>query len=284
MTNFIAESDMATKGVTARFRGQTAVVVGGAVGWGRACALRLAAEHASVLVIDAAERSSAAESVVSEIRGRSGTASSALADPSDLGELTGVARTCLGAGAACHVLVTNHMAIDWASIEDCDIDRFAETVRYNLVGPVAAVKAFLPNLRAAQRASVVLLGSVDGLYGNPRVPSYSASKGGIVPLTHVMAYELAGDDIRVNAIASAQTIQPSAELLQGPPPGAPGWEGFPGPDYYRQLGEATPLKRYGSMEDWAGAVSFLASDDAAYVTGSVLVVDCGRTGLTPGTQ
>ena len=115
-----------------------------------------------------------------------------------------------------------------------------------------------------------------------RVPAYSASKGGLVALTHVMAHEFAPFNIRVNAIASALADQFPDDADDGVEPVTPsGSRGVA--DYIRQLNEATPLKRRGAPERWAGPVAFLASDDAEYVTGAVLVVDCGRTVITPGT-
>jgi NAD(P)-dependent dehydrogenase (short-subunit alcohol dehydrogenase family) len=263
--------------------GRTAVVVGGGSGWGRAAAVRLAREGAHVAVVDAAAEQVRQVVDVITAEGNSGTGFTC--DPADHPGLVAVEGQLTGGRGTVDVLVNNHMHLYWASIEEGDVEEFAAIVRFNLVGPVASTKAFLPALKRAGRGSIVHLGSVDGLYGNPRVPSYSASKGGVVPLTHVMAYEFAPFDIRVNAIASAQTNQVTSDtsthtLNQLPP----GWERFPGDWYTQQLADATPLKRYGSPEEWAGPIAFLASDDAAYVTGSVLVVDCGRTGLTPGTQ
>jgi NAD(P)-dependent dehydrogenase (short-subunit alcohol dehydrogenase family) len=180
-------------------------------------------------------------------------------------------------------LVTCYLDIEWNSVEEADIAAFERVVLYNLVGPVKATKAFLPLLKTAENASIVHVGSVDGLFGAPRVPSYSTSKGGLVPLTHVMAYEFAKYGIRVNTIASCQTIEmPAANGVSQSP--EIGFRGFPGPGYLAQLNAATPLKKRGPLTDWAGAVVFLVSEDAAYVTGAVLVVDCGRTIITPGTQ
>jgi NAD(P)-dependent dehydrogenase (short-subunit alcohol dehydrogenase family) len=112
---------------------------------------------------------------------------------------------------------------------------------FNLVGPVKAVKAFLPLLKKGKNASIVHLGSVDGLFGAALVPSYSAAKGGLVPLTHIMAYEFARYDIRVNTIATCGTIEmPRLDEDKDAPLGI---RGFPGGEYMRRLNAATPLKR-----------------------------------------
>lgn len=155
------------------------------------------------------------------------------------------------------------------------------------------MKAFLPLLKAAGTSSIVHIGSIDGLFGNPLSPAYSAAKAGLGPLTRIMAREFAPYDIRVNTGATGQTNVVTAEQIAdgsyadtapsltatAASPGST--RHAPGPWYFEQLSKATPLKRSGSPEEWAGMVSFLMSEDSSYVTGQVHIVDCGRTGLTP---
>lgn len=259
-----------------KLTGKTAVIAGGAVGWGAAACERLASEGAAVIILDS--RREQAGKVAARIaeRGR-GSASLAVASIDDFVQLRAVAD---GLDGAVDILVTHYMDLDWAAIEDCDIENFARVVQHDLVGPVMATKAFLPQLKRSNSGSIIHIGSIDGLNGNPLAPSYSAAKGGIVPLTHVSAYEFTKYNIRVNAIATGQTLQvPAAERQAGNFV----FKGFPGGDYMEQLNEATPLKREGSLFDWAGPVAFLASDDASHMTGSVVVVDAGRLAITPGT-
>jgi NAD(P)-dependent dehydrogenase (short-subunit alcohol dehydrogenase family) len=270
-----------------RLTGRTAVVVGGATGWGRAAAGRLAQEGADVVVVDSAGDVLDAAVLAIAAIGAAGTKVQAIAaSPSSWDELRDAAEACEAQGVTIDILVNNHMILDWASIEECEIESFRRVLDHNVVGLIAATKAFLPFLKRSDHGAIVNLGSIDGIYGNPRVPSYSASKGSYVPLTHVMSREFARYDIRVNAIASGSTNQPTAEDTDafGAKPTTPGWERYPGPAYAQQLADEIPLKRYGTPEEWAGAVAFLASDDASYVSGAVLVVDCGRTGITPGTE
>jgi NAD(P)-dependent dehydrogenase (short-subunit alcohol dehydrogenase family) len=225
-----------------RFVSRTAVVVGTGNEIGAACAQRLDDEGAIVVRVEG--------------------------DVVDDGALVGARTQCEQSGTAVDVLVNCHMALDWRSVEDSDVTAWMEVCKTNLVGPVVCSKAFLPLLRRSGRSAIVHLGSIDGLLGNPRVPSYSASKGGLVALTHVMAHEFAPYGIRVNCVARA--------AVDGHPAAPPS-------DQLARVLQATPLGRAARVEEIAAAVAFLASDDASYITGTVLRVDGGRAGLTPGT-
>jgi NAD(P)-dependent dehydrogenase (short-subunit alcohol dehydrogenase family) len=187
-------------------------------------------------------------------------------DIASFDELCAVARTVAAEHRAIHTLVNCHFAIEWTSFRDATFDSWERVVRTNVLGPVAASKAFLPLLEAARGASIVHLGSVDGFQGNPHVASYSASKGAIPSLTHVMADALAPFAIRVNCIARAAVADPAIDVsLQS------------------RAMASTPLRRPARPEEIAEVVLFLSSPAASYVTGSTIVVDGGRTGLTPGT-
>jgi NAD(P)-dependent dehydrogenase (short-subunit alcohol dehydrogenase family) len=276
-----------------RMDGQTAVVVGAGTGHGTASAIRLALEGARVHVVDSDQGQ--VDAVVASIKDLGGDVRGHQAAISDLAELTGVAEAVAEESTAVHALVNHHLMIEWGTFEQIDLAYFAKIVEFSLLGPAAATRAFLPLLKAAGGASVVHLGSIDGLFGNPLSVAYSAAKGGLGPLTHIMAREFAPFDIRVNVIATGQTNQVSAEVLDGgryqdsaasmaataASPAGP--SRFPGNWYMEQLAQATPLKRSGPPQEWAGMLAFLASADSSYVTGQVMIVDCGRTGLTPGT-
>lgn len=262
-----------------KLAGKTAVIVGGGTGWGRDCCVRLAAEGARILVLDADQKK--VEGSCAAVSKVGGMAEGRVVEIDDLAGLREIAEAWSAADEQAHILVTHYMATDWNSFETIDQEKLKRDVLFNIAGPVAAVKAFLPLLKEADGASIIHIGSVDGIFGNPRVPSYSTSKGGLGPMTHIMAHEFAPFDIRVNAIATAQTTQIPPSAM--PKPDRPGWENFPGESYIQQLNDANPLKRFGNHGGWAGAVAFLASADSDFVTGTTLVVDCGRTAITPGT-
>jgi NAD(P)-dependent dehydrogenase (short-subunit alcohol dehydrogenase family) len=259
----------------------TSISAGATEPWGVAICKRLAAEGASIAVVDPDPHWVAFNCDAIEAAG--GSSQGCVTDIADFDALNNLSQSWLRDGRKLDALVTCYLDIEWGSVEEADIAAFERVVLFNLVGPVKATKAFLPLLKRREDTSILHIGSVDGLFGAPRVPSYSTSKGGLVPLTHVMAYEFAKYGIRVNSIASCQTIEMPPPDSEGQS-SAIGFRGFPGSSYLAQLNAATPLKRRGPLTDWAGAAVFLVSEDAAYVTGTVLVVDCGRTIITPGTQ
>jgi NAD(P)-dependent dehydrogenase (short-subunit alcohol dehydrogenase family) len=174
---------------------------------------------------------------------------------------------------AVHALVNCQMHAEMANVDDLTLEVWERSLRINLTAPLFATKAFLPLLRAAGDAAVVHLGSVDGSMGNPRLVAYSAAKGGLVPLTHVMAHQLGADGIRVNCVARA--------LVAAPPPDPP----LP-PHvvaYTAGIEAQTPLQRSATLAEIGSVVAFLCSPAAGYVTGTVLRVDGGRCTITPGT-
>jgi NAD(P)-dependent dehydrogenase (short-subunit alcohol dehydrogenase family) len=225
-----------------RLEGRKAVVVGVGSDVGRACVARLEAEGAEVV---------------------------AVAPDQD-----GVADTCETRWGKLDVLVYCAAAMDFWSEGEDTLDDWETVVRINLLGPVVCTKALLPLLQRSDAGAIVYLGSIDGVFGNPRFPAYSVSKGGLVPLTHVMAYNCA--PVRVNCVAAAAISQVGPD-----DPQPPGLDDLFTPS--SPVLAQTPLARYARPEDIAAVVSFLVSDEASYVTGAVLPVDGGRTAFTPGT-
>ncbi len=139
---------------------------------------------------------------------------------------------------------------------------FAEVVDINLNGSMRLCAAARP-LLARQGGSIINTASMLSFFGGGLVPGYSASKGGIAQLSKSLAIAYASDDIRVNAIAPGWIETPLTNALQNDPV------------RYGAISERTAAKRWGKPEDLAGAVLFLASPVAAYITGIVLPVDGG---------
>jgi NAD(P)-dependent dehydrogenase (short-subunit alcohol dehydrogenase family) len=254
-----------------RFLGRQVAVVGGTEETGRASALRFAAEGADVLVVGTA--AAAVRDAVREVASLGVRAGGLTADLAEPEAAAPAARRCGQDGWQVGVLVNCQAETPWPAREEGLLPRWERAIRVSLTGPYAWTKAFLPQLKRSGRGAVVHVSSVDAAFGDPRVPACSAAHGGLVPLTHVMAHEFARFAIRVNLVCRVTTT-----ASRGRADGAPAVA-----DSLRRLAATTALKRLGTPQETAAAVAFLASDEASYITGAVLVADGGRTTLTPGT-
>jgi NAD(P)-dependent dehydrogenase (short-subunit alcohol dehydrogenase family) len=254
-----------------RFEDRVAVVVQVGSELGRACAVRLAREGARVVVVDPLAES--AERAVQAVEAVGGGATGLVAPFGDEAAIREVVRAVEEQHARVDVLVVAAGQVDWWDPVEEDMALWEESLRVNLLTPVFYTRAFRPLLARAGDGSVVLYGSVDGTHGNPRVPAYSAARGALVPFVHTEAHEVASLGIRVNLVAGAAIMPqgPEAPVRSGPPLDV------------GSVARHTPLGRTATPEDVAGTVAFLASTDAAYVTGTVVTLDGGRTAITPGT-
>jgi meso-butanediol dehydrogenase / (S,S)-butanediol dehydrogenase / diacetyl reductase len=247
-----------------RFRGTNAVVTGGAHGIGRACAMRLAAEGALVAIADLDQ--AAARLVRDHLPDGLGPHLALAMDvtnSSSVEQAIGQAADELG---QIDVLVnvaggdTEH-----GRFEDIDDEVWIRMLELNLLGVVRCCRAAIPHLRRSTRdPAIVIVSSVNALTALGSEP-YSSAKAGITSLTTNLAASLGPDGIRVNAVAPG-TIRTRV------------WEGQEGgADRMQQL---YPLRRVGEPEDVAGAVAFLASSDAAWITGHTLPVDGGLLAIS----
>ena len=231
--------------------GKLALVTGASRGIGRAIAVELAAAGAQVVV---GYRSGAeeADSLVAEIGGRAVHAD--VADPEQAAGLVEEAGDLdilvNNAGLTRDGLIARMSDEDWRTVLDT-----------NLGGVFYTCRAAARGMMRRRSGAIVNLTSVVGLHGNPGQTNYAASKAGIIGFTKSLARELAPRGVRANAVAPGYIQTALTDVLPE--------------DVQQAILTNTPLARLGTPEDVAGAVRFLCSDEASFVTGEVLLVDGG---------
>ena len=245
-----------------RFAGSVALVTGGGAGIGQACAHRLAAEGARVAVADVDAPS--AETTAGELRDAYGTSENHLAVRMDVTDRTSVDDAVADiVGQTTHLDVVVAVAggdIPHDDVEHTDDEVWQAMLDLNLLGTVRVCRTAIPHLRRSGRnPSVVMISSVNALTGIGSEP-YSSAKAGLGSLTQNLAVSLGPDGVRVNAIAPG-TVRTRV------------WDGQPGGA--DRMSPLYPLGRVGKPEDIAAAAAYLASSDAAWVTGVLLPVDGG---------
>ncbi len=252
-----------------RVEGKTAIVTGGSLGLGRACALLLAREGARVAVTDIKEDEGRA--VVDEIAKSGGEAVFLRQDVASEDDWTTTIETVIGRYGALDILVNNAGVALAADVEATTLEQWRWLMSINLDGVFLGTKHAIEGMKATGGGSIINLSSIEGLIGDPNLAAYNASKGGVRIFTKSAALHCAkaGYGIRVNSVHPGYIWTPMVEgyLDEQPDPAA----------MKEVLVGLHPIGRLGEPDDIAYGVLYLASDESKFVTGAELVIDGGYT-------
>jgi len=246
-----------------RFEGRIAIITGGGSGLGRVLAHRFAAEGATVIVADmVAQRASA---VASEITGAGGTALPQTADVTSAADVEAMVAAARDAFGPADILINNAAKSTDADFLDLTEEAWDEDVAIALKGAFLCSQAVLKDMVKNRSGVILNISTVNAFayYGNE---AYSAAKAGVLNLTRSLAVRYGPFGVRANAIAPGTLRTPAWEERRQKDP-----------EVFERLAKWYPLGRVGEPEDVAGAALFLASDEAAWISGAVLPVDGGLT-------
>lgn len=250
-----------------RLKDKVAIVTGAASGMGKATVLLFGREGAKVVVSD--RNGPGALAVAGEIANAGGVALAKACDVSRSAEVAALMAAALGQFGRIDILVNNAGYGIYATVEETDEEAWDALMDVNLKGTFLCSKAVIPIMRAQGGGAIVNMASVTSMVGISRRAAYCASKGGVASLTRAMAIDHAADKIRVNAVGPGTIDTPFFDEIyaQQKDPAA----------YRRELSERQLMGRLGTAEEIATAILYLASDEASFCTGSLMMVDGGMT-------
>jgi len=242
--------------------GQVAIVTGASQGLGRAIAIELGRNKANVAC--AARSAEKLADTVAAITEAGGTAEPFSCDVKDRESVEKAVDSVIEKWDRLDILVNNAGVTRDTLLPRMSDEEWDEVIDTNLRGAFYFSRAASRVMMRARYGRIINISSVSGIIGNPGQTNYSASKAGLIGMTRSLSKELAGRKVTINAVAPGFIESDMTKAL--------------GDAVLQEVQKRIPAKRLGTPEDVAGAVSFLASPAASYITGQVIVVDGGMTG------
>ena len=252
-----------------RFKDKIAVVTGAATGIGGATADAFSAEGASVVLSDVNEAD--LQGRTRKLNAAGGNCIAVVADASDPADAQRMAREAVSAFGGVDCLVASAGIQTYGSVVTTDEATWDRTLAINAKGVYLAAKHCIPEMAKRGGGAVVTVASVQGLFSQPNVAAYAASKGAVIAMTRTMAIDHAGDNIRANSICPGSISTPmlrfAAEQMQPEDPAGA----------IKDWGGLHVLGRVGRPEEMAQVALFLCSDASSFITGATIVADGGLT-------
>jgi len=244
-----------------RFQGRVALVTGGSRGIGKATALKLASEGATVAV-HYSRAVARAEAVCEQIRGLGQKAIPVQADIADREAVNSMVTTVTAALGTIELLVNNAGDVGDMTFEALTPAHWDRLIAINLTGPFNVLWAVKPGMLVQQFGRIVNVSSIAALAVRPNQLPYAAAKAGVISLTKSCCGPLAPHNIRINSVAPGAI---ATDML-----------GEVSPEMVEQLRAATPLGRLGEPAEMANVIAFLLSEESSYMTGATVIASGGR--------
>ena len=245
--------------------GKVTIVTGAAQGIGFACAKRFCDDGATVVLADI--NAGKGEASAKTLRDAGGNAEFVACDVGNKAEVDALVTNTVSKHGRLDVMIANAAILHPATILELEEEDFDRVIRINLKGFFLSGQAAAKQMAAQGSGVIINMSSIQAVITNPNLLSYAICKGGVKQMTVAMALALADKGVRVNAIGPGSIATDMVEQLTADPV------------VRRNMMSRTPMGRLGKPEEIASVAAFLASDDAAYITGETINVDGGRLGL-----
>jgi meso-butanediol dehydrogenase / (S,S)-butanediol dehydrogenase / diacetyl reductase len=251
-----------------KLENKVAIVTAGGSGIGAATVRRFAREGAAVVIADLS--GSRAEQVRADVTGTGGRAVTIKMDVADPQAIEAMIKLALDSFGRLDVLFNNAGMAEVSLIHETTLESWERVIAVTLTGTFLGLKYAIPIMRRQGGGAVINTASISGMHGDYGMASYNAAKAGVINLTRAAALENAKHRIRVNCVCPGAINTRVAQIL-----------GKGRADEFRRvMGAAHPVGRMGEADEIANTVTFLASDEASFITGASFVVDGGVTAGT----